>query len=122
MSPMHLRHGFRYCLGYCSDMRIEVAGNIGSSECLLLHVLIRPRSSPGGTVGSSAVCENLALHRAKRREFGQFPIFANSMLTTKIHCVRFGNCEVRRLNGPYPTVFHKTAKHFRCIKFKNINR
>ena len=25
---MHLRHGRRYCLGYCSDMRIEVAGNI----------------------------------------------------------------------------------------------
>ena len=29
MPPMHLRHGFRYCLGYYSDMRIEVAGNIG---------------------------------------------------------------------------------------------
>ena len=29
MPPMHLRHGRRYCLGYCSDMRIEVAGNIG---------------------------------------------------------------------------------------------
>ena len=29
MPPMHLRHGRRYSLGYCSDMRIEVAGNIG---------------------------------------------------------------------------------------------
>ena len=29
MPPMHLRHSHRYCLGYCSDMRIEVAGNIG---------------------------------------------------------------------------------------------
>ena len=29
MPPMHLRHGRRYCLAYCSDMRIEVAGNIG---------------------------------------------------------------------------------------------
>ena len=29
MPPMHLRHGRRYCLGYCSVMRIEVAGNIG---------------------------------------------------------------------------------------------
>ena len=28
MPPMHLRHGRRYCLGYCSDMRTEVAGNI----------------------------------------------------------------------------------------------
>jgi len=26
---MHLRHGHWYCLGYCSDMRTEVAGNIG---------------------------------------------------------------------------------------------
>ena len=29
MPPMHLRHGRRYYLGYCSVMRIEVAGNIG---------------------------------------------------------------------------------------------
>ena len=28
MPPMHLRHGRRYCLGYCSDMRTEAAGNI----------------------------------------------------------------------------------------------
>ena len=28
MPPMHLRHGRRYCLGYCSNMRTEVAGNI----------------------------------------------------------------------------------------------
>ena len=26
--PMHLRHGRRYCLGYSSNMRTEVAGNI----------------------------------------------------------------------------------------------
>ena len=28
MPPMHLRHGRRYCLGYCSDKRTEVAGNL----------------------------------------------------------------------------------------------
>ena len=28
MPLMHLRHGRRYCLGYCSNMRTEVAGNI----------------------------------------------------------------------------------------------
>ena len=30
MPPMYLRHGRRYCLGYCFDMRteFEVAGNI----------------------------------------------------------------------------------------------
>ena len=28
MPPMHLRHGRLYCLGYCSDMGTEVAGNI----------------------------------------------------------------------------------------------
>ena len=43
------------------------------------------------------------------------------MLTTKIHCVRFGMCEVRRLKWALP-VFHKTAKHFRCIKYENIKR
>ena len=26
---MHLRHGCRYCLGYCSDIRTEVTDNIG---------------------------------------------------------------------------------------------
>ena len=30
--PMHLRHGRWYCLGYCSDMRTEVAGNIAHSS------------------------------------------------------------------------------------------
>ena len=34
MPPMHLRHGRRYCLGYCSDMKTEVAGNIASSQSL----------------------------------------------------------------------------------------
>ena len=96
-----------------------------SSQCLPPHVLIRPRSSPGATGGyvadTSAAYGNKALHRAKRREFGQFPIFANLMLTTKIHSVRLGMCEVRRLKWAFP-VFHKTAKHFRCIKYKNINR
>ena len=28
MPPMYMRHGRRYCMGYCSDMRTEVAGNI----------------------------------------------------------------------------------------------
>ena len=28
MPVMHLRHGRRYCLGYCSDKRTEVAGNL----------------------------------------------------------------------------------------------
>ena len=28
MPPMHLRHGRWYCLGYCSNMRTEVPGNI----------------------------------------------------------------------------------------------
>ena len=28
MPPMHLGHGRRYCLGYGSDMRTEVAANI----------------------------------------------------------------------------------------------
>ena len=96
-----------------------------SSQCLPHHVLIRPRSSPGGTgryvADTSAAYENQALHRAKRREFCLFPIFANLMLTTKIHCVRFGMCEVRRLKWALP-VFHKTAKHFRCIKYENIKR
>ena len=96
-----------------------------SSQCLPLHVLIRPRRRPGGTGGyvadTSAACKNQALHRAKRRKFGQFSIFANLMLTTKIHCVRFGMCEVRRLKWALP-VFHKTAKHFRCIKYENIKR
>ena len=104
MPPMHLRHGRRYCLGYCPVMRIEVAGNIGHPS-----VLIRPRSSPGGTgryvADTSAAYENQALHRAKRREFGLFPIFAKLMLTTKIHCVRFGMCEIRRLKWALP-VFH----------------
>ena len=80
-----------------------------SSKWLPHHVLIRPRSSPGGTghyvADTSAAYENQALHRAKRREFGLFPIFANLMLTTKIHCVRFGMCEIRRLKWALP-VFH----------------
>jgi len=29
MALLYLRHGRRYCPGYCSDMRTEVAGNIG---------------------------------------------------------------------------------------------
>ena len=29
MPPMYLRHGRRCCLRYCSDMRTEVAANIG---------------------------------------------------------------------------------------------
>ena len=37
MSLMHLRHGRRYCLGYCSDMRTEVAGNIGHPSLYRLH-------------------------------------------------------------------------------------
>ena len=32
MLPMHLQHGRQYCLGYCSDMRTEVAGNIDHSS------------------------------------------------------------------------------------------
>ena len=36
MPPMHLRHGHRYCLGYCSNMRTEVAAT------LLIPVLIHP--------------------------------------------------------------------------------
>ena len=28
-TAVHLWHGHRYCLGYCSDMRTEVNGNIG---------------------------------------------------------------------------------------------
>ena len=75
---MHLLHGRRYSLGYCSDMRTEVAGNIahpslyprhackvdsiqlrrhaGSRALRWLqlpgaHVLIRPRRVPGCTGG-----------------------------------------------------------------------
>ena len=32
MPLMHLQHGRRCCLGYCSDMRTEVAGNIAHSS------------------------------------------------------------------------------------------
>ena len=28
-AAVYLRHGLRYCLGYCCDMRTEVNGNIG---------------------------------------------------------------------------------------------
>ena len=73
MPLMHLQHGRRYCLGYCSDMRTEVAGNISAHPSLypdmpakltqvqlrrhaggkalrwpwlpVAHVLIRPRST-----------------------------------------------------------------------------
>ena len=78
MPSMHLRHGRWYCLGYCYDMRTEVAGTLvipvfiagmpaklsqvqlrrhaggKALRWLLLpaaHVLIRPGSSPGGTGG-----------------------------------------------------------------------
>ena len=78
MLPMHLWHSRRYFLGYCSDMRTEVAGNFGhpslycSHACLVdssstsqacrgkalqwlqlpvADVLIHLRSSPGGTGG-----------------------------------------------------------------------
>ena len=37
MPPMHLRHGRRYCLGYCSDMRTEVADNIGRPSLYRRH-------------------------------------------------------------------------------------
>ena len=89
-APMHLR---QHCLGYCSDMRTEVAGNIGhpilyrrhakltrvqlrrhaggkALRWLLLpaaHVLIRPGTSPDGTGGyvadTWAAYENQALER-----------------------------------------------------------
>ena len=66
MPPMYLRRSRRYCLGYCSDMRIEVEGNIGHPSVYrrhaggkalrwphlpAAHVVIRLRSSPGGTGG-----------------------------------------------------------------------
>ena len=34
MPPMQLQDGRRYCLGYCSDMRTEVAGNISAHPSL----------------------------------------------------------------------------------------
>ena len=34
---MHLRHGRWYCLGYCSDMRTEVARNIGHPSLYRRH-------------------------------------------------------------------------------------
>ena len=37
MRPMHLRHGRWYCLGYRSDMRPEVAGNIGHPSLYRRH-------------------------------------------------------------------------------------
>jgi len=91
MPPMHLRHGDRYCRGYSSDMRTEMAGNLlipvftpGMPAKLTqvqlcrhardrtlrwlklpaAHVLIRPKSVPGGTGGyvadTSATYENQA--------------------------------------------------------------
>ena len=41
MPPMHLRHGRRYCLGYCSNMRTEVAGNIAHHCSSLLIRKVR---------------------------------------------------------------------------------
>ena len=38
MPLIHLRHGRQFCLGYCSDMRTEVAGNIA-------HLSLYPRHS-----------------------------------------------------------------------------
>ena len=35
--PIHLRHGRRCCLGYCSDMRTEVAVNIGHPSLYRRH-------------------------------------------------------------------------------------
>ena len=80
MPSIHLRHGRRYCLGYCSDIRTEVTDNIGYPSLsrrhaggkalwwLYLpaaHVLIRPGSSSDGTDGyvadTSAAYENQAL-------------------------------------------------------------
>ena len=37
MPPMHLRHGRRYCLGYCSDMRTEAAGNVAPPSLYRRH-------------------------------------------------------------------------------------
>ena len=37
MPPMHLRHGRRYCLGYCSDMRTEAAGNVAPPSLYCRH-------------------------------------------------------------------------------------
>ena len=34
---MHLRHGRRYCLGYCSDMRTEAAGNVAPPSLYRRH-------------------------------------------------------------------------------------
>ena len=37
MPPMQLQHGCRYYLGYCSDMRTEVAGNIAHPSLYPQH-------------------------------------------------------------------------------------
>ena len=37
MPPMHLRHGRRYCLVYCSDIRTEESGNIGNPSLYRRH-------------------------------------------------------------------------------------
>ena len=37
MPPMHLQGGPQYCLGYCSNMRTEVAGDIGHPSLYCQH-------------------------------------------------------------------------------------
>ena len=78
MPLVHLRLGCWYYLGYCSDMRTEVVGNVSPPklrrhasgkvlrwlELPAAHVLIRPRSSPGSSggynAGASVAYENQA--------------------------------------------------------------
>ena len=110
MPPMHLRHDRRYCLGYCSEMRTEVACNIGhpslekcevdsssaSQVCWgkalrwlqvrVAHVLICPRSSPGGTGGyfadTSATYKSQALLGKKL-----IVRFADVLARSSFHCI-----------------------------------
>ena len=110
MPPMHLRHDRRYCLGYCSEMRTEVAGNIGhpslekcevesssaSQVCWgkalrwlqvrVAHVLICPRSSPGGTgryfADTSAAYKSQALLGKKL-----IVRFADVLVRSSFHCI-----------------------------------
>ena len=106
MQPMHLRHDRRYCLGYCSEMKTEVAGNIGypslekcevdsssaSQVCWgkalrwlqvrVAHVLICPRSSPGGTGGYFA--DTSAAYKSQALLIFRF---ADVLVRSSFHCI-----------------------------------
>ena len=65
--PMHLRYGGRYCRGYCSDMRTEVAGNIAHPSLYPWHACQGDSSMPAIELCGGSSCRRPSSDKCPRR-------------------------------------------------------